>query len=1066
MFTLGIAIWVYAGIDASGITLVYPATGDYIWNMSNPLDFNCSYSTATVFATNVSLWINDTGTWHLNKTYAPGGNLGTGTIYNLTLQALGDGDYVWNCEFNLSDGGGSNMSTTNYTVFVDQTAPIAFSLSNVTISDGTVSGDNTITSDRDPTFNWSATTEAHFINYTLQIANLTIFTAASLEYEKEILGGVTNTSLNLSLEGTNLLPADKVLYWRVIAYENDSANRNPTYSSQNYTFTTDNSMQTITIMSPANNSWVSGGTLNVTYNATDNQIKDCTLYYNVTGSGFIRNLTQADVTQYNYNNITLALSDNNYTFYVECNDTQSNWGNSSQYNVRMDNTNPVVDLNLWGTVGSTLTAHNANNNNSNYTSRTVYFGFNTVENNSVTCILYHNDSGTFAANQTVGNSSTGYSINTDVNFTLPIIFAADGSYLYNVWCNDSAGNSAYNATNMTINVDATVPSIAMTSPANNLWSAAGDSNIVRFNYTVTDTFIKNCTIYGNFSGTWKANATNVSLTSGTESVTNVSIPEGTNYKWNVLCYDYGGRSNWSSATNYTLNVDTTAPTRPNLGNVLIGSTVNGNNTLGNTLLPIVNWTIVTETNFANYTIQFSNETGFSNINYSEKITPITTNTTTVTATNLADNVQYYWRVIAYDDAGNSNTSDPYYWYKADTIDPIVAINLPSPSITQIGYDTDGAVVINYTITDNNPSNCTLYGNFSGDWQANETNSSVDSTNWDELTTLNLENGTYIWNIKCMDNVITPHTTWNLSTSNFTLIVDSEKPTIDVSSINNTVTTDRQITFTVTDVGNALVNLSTISIISWNTSETTNFNNATDCTSSDGNQSFICTYTETALLGGTNYLNVSAKDMASTSSDATTLYITTSGANNFTVSLSSGWNLISTPLILTDSSIDAVVANNSAIDTIYWYDNSGSTYNVWYNDSSYTDTLTTIEPRKGYWINATAATTLNLFGDYYTSGSPSAYDGLSLAAGWHTIGHYKTTAADGFNTSQVLGNLVTSGYYDFSSLWYWDASSQAPQDATQSRDVIASAGYAIDGVWNRGRAFWIYRATSGNQYQGG
>jgi len=78
-----------------------------------------------------------------------------------------------------------------------------------------------------------------------------------------------------------------------------------------------------------------------------------------------------------------------------------------------------------------------------------------------------------------------------------------------------------------------------------------------FSYTAYDTNLKNCTLYGNFGGTWGANETNTSMTSGSQDTVSLILTNGT-YLWNVLCYDYAGNNVFNS-TNYTVTVDSIKP---------------------------------------------------------------------------------------------------------------------------------------------------------------------------------------------------------------------------------------------------------------------------------------------------------------------------------------------------------------------------------------------------------------------------------------------------------------------------------------------------------------------------
>ena len=101
----------------------------------------------------------------------------------------------------------------------------------------------------------------------------------------------------------------------------------------------------------------------------------------------------------------------------------------------------------------------------------------------------------------------------------------------------------------TFTVDTGIPSVSLNAPANDTWQTSGT---VVFNYTATDTNLKNCTLYGDFSGTWGANESNTSVNSGAWDTISITLTNGS-YIWNVLCYDYAGNSNFSQ-NNYTLYV--------------------------------------------------------------------------------------------------------------------------------------------------------------------------------------------------------------------------------------------------------------------------------------------------------------------------------------------------------------------------------------------------------------------------------------------------------------------------------------------------------------------------------
>ena len=100
----------------------------------------------------------------------------------------------------------------------------------------------------------------------------------------------------------------------------------------------------------------------------------------------------------------------------------------------------------------------------------------------------------------------------------------------------------------------------------------------------------------------------------------------------------------------------------------------------------------------------------------------------------------------------------------------------------------------------------------------------------------------------------------------------------------------------------------------------------------------------------------------------------------TISLAVGWNLISIPYQPANTAIATVLSGIAGKYSIVWGEFNPAT-SAWknYNPAKQTNSLTTIEPNKGYWINVSEACTLSVTGSAVTS------KGASLAAGWNLIG---------------------------------------------------------------------------------
>ncbi len=142
--------------------------------------------------------------------------------------------------------------------------------------------------------------------------------------------------------------------------------------------------------------------------------------------------------------------------------------------------------------------------------------------------------------------------------------------------------------------------------------------------------------YSNSSITETANTTGEIL----------SVPENdiTLY-WQVIATD--GNLNSTASEFGVVTKDTIAPTPFNLT-----SPANGTTTTDNT--PSLGWEETNETNLDNYTIEFSTSSEYNQPNYTQYSQ--TDNSFSNWTSELAAGT-YFWKVIAYDKAGNSNESN-------------------------------------------------------------------------------------------------------------------------------------------------------------------------------------------------------------------------------------------------------------------------------------------------------------------------------------------------------------------------------------------------------------------------
>ncbi len=129
-------------------------------------------------------------------------------------------------------------------------------------------------------------------------------------------------------------------------------------------------------------------------------------------------------------------------------------------------------------------------------------------------------------------------------------------------------------------------------------------------------------------------------------------------------------------------------------------------------------------------------------------------------------------------------------------------NIP-PNVTALVYPgngnsvSEGVVDFNFTVedVDSTIQNCTLYNNFTGDWEADRTITSISETAVNSIS-VTAPAGVYIWNVLCFDDE--GKSDWY--TSNYTVIVDSA-PVLTNFLIEPTlesITRDINISINVTD----------------------------------------------------------------------------------------------------------------------------------------------------------------------------------------------------------------------------------------------------------------------------
>jgi hypothetical protein len=168
-------------------------------------------------------------------------------------------------------------------------------------------------------------------------------------------------------------------------------------------------------------------------------------------------------------------------------------------------------------------------------------------------------------------------------------------------------------------------------------------------------------------------------------------------------------------------------------------------------------------------------------------------------------------------------------------------------------------------------------------------------------------------------------------------------------------------------------------------------------------------------------------------------------NRFTVSLRPGWNLVSTPLMLTNPDMDAVLSHLVIHDTVK------SVFTVKNENAGEPDVYTwtqwipgdnmTFNHGQGYWINMKAADTLTFVGAWKNVGpvTPPEYQ---VYEGWNLIGYTHW----GQPTSHWIGDKLVADYLGMplapsvEAMWRYDVWSETYVPVNLMDTMMKGAGY--------------------------
>jgi len=357
---------------------------------------------------------------------------------------------------------------------------------------------------------------------------------------------------------------------------------------------------------------------------------------------------------------------------------------------------------------------------------------------------------------------------TLATISLVIVIVLSAFLMYNLVLalapNQPTLNSPTNASY--INQSSTVLNVTVTDPD-------GDTmNVTFFNASDNSQI---CNRTGIANGSY-ANCTWSSLSDGV-------------YQWFVNVTD---GTNTTQSNTWTFTIDTANPTiiinSPTSNSFLSSKTISINLTATDTNLNYTNISIIQGGSIINSTTN-------------------TTNGTYLVSLSVSNDGVYNITTTSYDLSTNSNSSTSTN-VTIDTTAPNATNEAPQ---NNSNYTSD-SVTFSLKCVDTNPDTLVLYGNWSGSWQANQTNTSPSNNTLWNVTVSNISDGNYIWAAWCNDSA----GNLDYADANYTFKIDTTGPTVTFVSPSDNASTVTTRNWTYINV-TAVDSLTTVAncTVNWN-----------------------------------------------------------------------------------------------------------------------------------------------------------------------------------------------------------------------------------------------------------
>ncbi|MCP6727622.1 MAG: sigma-70 region 4 domain-containing protein, partial [Patescibacteria group bacterium] len=494
-----------------------------------------------------------------------------------------------------------------------------------------------------------------------------------------------------------------------------------------------------------------------------------------------------------------------------------------------------------------------------------------------------------------------------------------GALGFQIWYNDTAGNN--NVTDVyavTVN-DVTAPTITL-PVYTNATQYRNDQSMI-FNISVIDAGVGaddcNINVDGNANQTL---AVSSGWCNGTYALTGISDGNKT-----INAYSNDTLGNWGLNDSYVVWIDSTAPkwytpsvndSNPKPGD-LVSHNVNwtDNNQLSWAILEFNRTSPNCDPGLGNATwITLSGTTQWANL--------------TVSVLNTCEGKEIGWRQWVNDSANNWNVTDRLQ-YDIQNVNPVAAfgtnpVNNYNSTLQSITFDLK--------VSDNlNVSTLVLYGNWTGIWSANQTNSSpINDTYWN-ITVNNIPEGKdHVW--ATWGNDTLGNSDW--TDTNRTFSVDVTGPSLSNEGSNETeinLNEDFCLNITATDSLSSVdtvyaeVNDTTATLVNYTMTDT----GSTTCDGGNGDDVYGVEI-QGVNVGIWNYTKVYANDTFGNMNvnDFTDISINVTSAANDPPTI--GFVEVITAKNPTDDTITSITFNFTATDTNGFADINVSTAAGYFN----------------------------------------------------------------------------------------------------------------------------------------